>query len=50
VYAQFNPPSLHKPSPFTNNAPEIPPSNWGPEYWKIFEKIIKGQKKKKLII
>jgi len=29
---------------------EIPPSNWGPEYWKILEKIIKGQKKKKLII
>jgi len=29
---------------------EIPPSNWGPEYWKILEKIIKGQKKEEIDI
>lgn len=29
---------------------EIPSSNWGPEYWKILEKIIKGQKKEEIDI
>jgi len=29
---------------------EIPPFNWGPEYWKILEKIIKGQKKEEIDI
>jgi len=29
---------------------EIPPSHWGPGYWKILEKIIKGQKKEEIDI
>jgi len=29
---------------------EIPSSNWGPEYWKILEKIIKGQEKEEIDI
>jgi len=29
---------------------EIPSFNWSPEYWKILEKIIKGQKKEEIDI